>query len=152
MTAPRSRLTATQTGYLGSVGCNLIWGVAPLYFAYLVAFPMAEIVAHRALWAAVFLFVILLITGGLRGLSAAVAGWPVFLSLVAGAALVTVNWTAYLYAVDTGQIVQSALGYFLYPLIWTSSGARARTRADRGRSTMPHLRFRRLRARPAPLH
>ncbi len=109
--------TDKQTGYLGAVGCNLIWGVAPLYFAYLVAFPMAEIVAHRALWAAVFLFVILLITGGLRGLSAAVASWSVFASLAAGAALVTINWTAYLYAVDTGQIVQSALGYFLYPLM-----------------------------------
>ena len=74
MTAPRPRFTAAQTGYLGSVGCNLIWGVAPLYFAYLVAYPMAEIVAHRALWAAVFLFLLLVLGGGVRGLSAAVAG------------------------------------------------------------------------------
>ena len=106
-----------QTGYLGAVGCNLIWGVAPLYFALLVAFPMPEIVAHRALWAAVFLFTILLFTGGLRSLSASVSSWPVFLCLASGAALVTVNWTAYLYAVETGQITQSALGYFLYPLM-----------------------------------
>ena len=106
-----------QTGYLGAVGCNLIWGVAPLYFALLVAFPMPEIVAHRALWAAVFLGVILAFTGGLRSLSASVSSWPVFLCLASGAALVTVNWTAYLYAVETGQITQSALGYFLYPLM-----------------------------------
>ena len=39
------------------------------------------------------------------------------LSLAAGAIMVTANWTAYLYAVDTNQLVQSALGYFLYPLM-----------------------------------
>lgn len=112
-----ARFTDKQTGYLGAVGCNLIWGVAPIYFALLVAFPMVEIVAHRAFWAAVFLFVILVLSGGLRSLSAAVASWPVFLALAAGAVLVTINWTAYLYAVETGQIAQSALGYFLYPLM-----------------------------------
>ena len=52
-----------QRGYLGAVSSNLIWGIAPLYFSYLVLFPMAEIIAHRALWAAVFLLVILLATG-----------------------------------------------------------------------------------------
>ena len=31
--------------------------------------------------------------------------------------MVTANWTVYLYAVDTNQLVQSALGYFLYPLM-----------------------------------
>ena len=37
-----------QRGYLGAVSSNLIWGIAPLYFSYLVLFPMAEIIAHRA--------------------------------------------------------------------------------------------------------
>ena len=106
-----------QKGYFGALGCNLIWGVAPLYFAYLVAFPMLEIVAHRAFWAAVLLAVILLASGQAASLRAAVASRSVFIGLAAGAFLVTVNWTAYLYAVDTGQLVQSALGYFLYPLM-----------------------------------
>lgn len=110
-------LADRHIGYLGSVGCNLIWGFAPLYFALLVAFPMREIVAHRALWAAVFLFALLLMSGQAGLLRIAFATPRRMFSLAVGAALVTVNWTAYLYAVDTGQLVQSALGYFLYPLM-----------------------------------
>ena len=104
-------------GYLGALISNLIWGIAPLYFSYLVLFPMAEIIAHRALWAAVFLFVILLVTGQVGRLAMGFANRRRTLSLVAGAVLVTANWTSYVYAVETNQLVQSALGYFLYPLM-----------------------------------
>lgn len=110
-------LADRQRGYLGAVSSNLIWGIAPLYFSYLVLFPMAEIIAHRALWAAVFLFFILLATGKVKSLSIGFSHPRLTLSLVAGAVLVTVNWTSYLYAVETSQLVQSALGYFLYPLM-----------------------------------
>ena len=106
-----------QRGYLGAVSSNLIWGIAPLYFSYLVLFPMAEIIAHRALWAAVFLLVILLATGQGGALAEGFVYPRPMLSLAAGAIMVTANWTAYLYAVDTNQLVQSALGYFLYPLM-----------------------------------
>ena len=98
-----------QRGYLGAVSSNLIWGIAPLYFSYLVLFPMAEIIAHRALWAAVFLLVILLATGQGRALAQGFAYPRRTLSLAAGAIMVTANWTAYLYAVDTNQLVLSLI-------------------------------------------
>ena len=113
----RAGLSDRQRGYLGAVSSNLIWGIAPLYFSYLVLFPMAEIIAHRALWAAVFLFVILLATGNGGALAQGFVNPRRTLSLAAGAVMVTVNWTSYLYAVETNQLVQSALGYFLYPLM-----------------------------------
>ena len=106
-----------QRGYLGAVCSNLIWGIAPLYFSYLVLFPMTEIIAHRALWAAVFLLIILLATGQVGALAQGFVHPRRAFCLVAGAVLVTVNWTSYLYAVETNQLVQSALGYFLYPLM-----------------------------------
>ena len=106
-----------RRGYLSAVTSNLIWGIAPLYFSYLVLFPMTEIIAHRALWAAVFLFFMLLMTGRVGTLTQGFANPRRTLGLVAGAVLVTVNWTSYLYAVETNQLVQSALGYFLYPLM-----------------------------------
>ena len=110
-------LSDRQRGYLGAISSNLIWGIAPLYFSYLVLFPMVEIIAHRALWAAVFLFVILLVTGQGGALAQGFVNPRRTLSLAAGAVMVTVNWTSYLYAVETNQLVQSALGYFLYPLM-----------------------------------
>ena len=100
-----------RRGYLGAVSSNLIWGIAPLYFSYLVLFPMTEIIAHRALWAAVFLFVILLATGKVGALAQGFAHPRRALCLVAGAVIVTANWI-YLYAVESNQLVQSALAIF----------------------------------------
>ena len=42
--------------------------------------------------------------------------------LFAGACLVTINWTAFLYAVGTAQITESAFGYFIYPLMAIALG------------------------------
>ena len=39
-----------------------------------------------------------------------------------GACLVTTNWTAYLVAVGSGHIVESAFGYFIYPLMAIALG------------------------------
>ena len=64
-----------------------------------------------------FLLVILLATGQGGALAQGFVYPRRTLSLAAGAIMVTANWTAYLYAVDTNQLVQSALGYFLYPLM-----------------------------------
>ena len=73
---------------------------------------MAEIIAHRALWAAVFLFLILLVTGRAGKLKQAL---PIHAApLTCGqAVLVTVNWTSYLYAAETNQLVQSVWDIFV---------------------------------------
>ncbi len=74
------------------------------------------------LWSFVFL---LLITALLRSWSqvrAALADRRIRLLLLAAAALVSVNWGTYIWAVNNGYVVEASLGYFINPLVSVALG------------------------------
>jgi chloramphenicol-sensitive protein RarD len=95
-----------------------VWGLFPLYFALLAGVGPVEVVAHRIVWALVFCVVLLAVAGGrlgaatLRRLTVREVG-----ILVLAALVLSVNWGVFVYAVDSGQVVQSSLGYFTNPLV-----------------------------------
>ena len=41
-------------GYALGIAAYLIWGLFPLYFKAIQAVPALEIIAHRAIWSALF--------------------------------------------------------------------------------------------------
>lgn len=110
-----------RTGLLYAVGAYGLWGLVPLYFKALEC-PPKEIVAHRVLWSALLLGVVL----------TAFRRWPDFanvfrsrrtlLMLFASAYLVAANWYVYIYATTSGQITQASLGYFILPLVNVVAG------------------------------
>lgn len=111
----RRALAAGLTGYL-------IWGVSPLYFQ-LVSFASAlEIVAHRVVWSLPMLFVALLVAGKLRPAFRAIAAPRVLLTMLATAALISVNWLLFVHAVNSGQVLQASLGYYINPLMSVAVG------------------------------
>ncbi len=50
-----SNLSPRQLGYSAAIASPALWGFAPIFFHFLTAFALDEILAHRALWAAVFM-------------------------------------------------------------------------------------------------
>lgn len=93
-----------------------MWGIFPLYFKAIKTVPAFEILAHRVVWS--FLFVVLLllarkeITATLRSINRR----TLFVYAVAGV-LLGINWGTYVWAVNSGYIVESSLGYFINPLV-----------------------------------
>ena len=53
--------------------------------------------------------------------------------VLAGAVLIAINWGIYIWAVNNGQVVEAALGYFINPLVSVLFGVLifARATADR---------------------
>ena len=93
----------------------LIWGLFPLYWSGLGTVPPLQLLAHRALWCAVAVWLFLLARRDLawvREVPPRTLGW-----LAVGALLITVNWLAYVVAVTTGHVVDTSLGYFITPLV-----------------------------------
>jgi chloramphenicol-sensitive protein RarD len=74
-----------------------------------------EILAHRIVWSLVVIAGLLALRGGLARVRA-VRGRPLAL-LVAAAAVITVNWGTYIFGVNSGQVVETSLGYFINPLV-----------------------------------
>lgn len=94
-----------------------MWGCFPLYFALFEGVPAWEVVAHRVVWSCVLLAVIVTSLKRWQPVRAALAQ-PKKLGFVLGCAvLIAVNWGVYIYAVETRQVLQASLGYFLTPLV-----------------------------------
>jgi chloramphenicol-sensitive protein RarD len=107
----------SRAGLFHAVVANVLWGMAALYWPLLKPATPAEILAHRIVWS--LLFVVFLLWGT-RRLAAmrALMRRPRALAALAGAALFQgANWGTYIYAVNSGQILQASLGFFIAPLL-----------------------------------
>lgn len=105
----------SRRGVLYGVIAYSIWGLFPLYWPLLKPAGAVEILAHRMVWSLAVVVVIL----------AVLRHWSWFRSLtrrqltLLTIAAITIgsNWGTYIYAVNSGHIIESALGYFINPLV-----------------------------------
>ncbi|MGE3285900.1 MAG: EamA family transporter RarD [Pseudonocardia sp.] len=98
-----------------AIGAYTLWGLFPAFWSLLAPAAPVEVLAHRIAWTAVLMVAVLSVLrgwGDLRALS--LRGWAMTTS---AAALIAVNWGLFIYAVFTGHVVESALGYFMSPLV-----------------------------------
>lgn len=107
----------TRRGFFAALGAFFIWGLLPIYIHALAPTPTLQIMAHRMIWACLFVFVYLAIKGDLGKVRAALTDARVCLKLTASAVLITLNWYVYVWAVSNGHVVESSLGYFINPLV-----------------------------------
>ena len=108
----------TRTGTAYGVAAYAMWGVFPLYFPLLEPAGSLEVLAHRVLWS-------LLVVGGLLLAGVATARGlrrDQVLRLSAAAVLLAVNWGTYIYGVNSEQVVETSLGYFINPLVSVALG------------------------------
>ncbi|WPF65410.1 MULTISPECIES: EamA family transporter RarD [unclassified Corynebacterium] len=93
----------------------LLWGLFPAFFPLLEPAGAVEILAHRIIWAAALMALVLGVTRGwgeLRG-----AGRTTWLRMGAAGLLIAANWLIYIVAVNSGHVADAALGYFINPLV-----------------------------------
>ena len=99
----------------------LLWGFVPIYISILGDADPLEIVVHRALWSGVILLGLVILapslTGGLAAVRAALSTFGLRIGFALTCGLVTFNWVIFVYAVQTRQLFEAALGYFIYPLV-----------------------------------
>src|SRR5690554_2416702 len=110
-------LPESNKGVLYGLSAYTMWGCFPLYFALFEGVPAWEVVVHRVLWSCVFLAIIVTFLKRWQPVRAALAH-PSKLGVVLGCAvLIALNWGVYIYAVESRQVLQASLGYFLTPLV-----------------------------------
>ncbi|MCA4724206.1 EamA family transporter RarD [Mycolicibacterium fortuitum] len=100
---------------LYGAGAYIWWGLCPGFFLLLLPAGAPEVLAHRIVWSALLLLLVLAVArrlGDLRRLPR-----RTWLQLLGAAVLISVNWGTYIFAVTTGHVVDAALGYFINPLV-----------------------------------
>ena len=112
------------TPLLAGVACYLIWGFVPLVFQAMARLGMGswEILAHRSIWGAPTALLFVLMAGqGAQALG--VFRNPRLLAgLAVSALLIGANWSLYVWAVNSGRVLETSLGYYLTPLLNMAAG------------------------------
>jgi chloramphenicol-sensitive protein RarD len=106
-----------RIGVGAGLGAYVLWGVFPLYFPLLEPAGGLEIVAHRVAWSLLFVALLLTVRRGWPQVRATIADRRALLVLAAAAVLIAVNWLVYVFAVNSGHVVEASLGYFINPLV-----------------------------------
>lgn len=102
-------------GALAAAIAFFLWGLFPLYWKLVGAVPALQVLAHRGLWCAAAVLLVLVIRRDLAWITTLSPRLWALLGL--GGALITVNWGVYVWAVARGHVIDTSLGYFITPLV-----------------------------------
>ena len=106
-----------KRGVLLAVGAYTIWGIAPIYWKLIENIPSFEIVGHRIVWSFIVVIGVIWLLGNFHNFKNSFNSWHTIFPLLISATLLLVNWSVYIWAVNSGYIVDSSLGYFINPLV-----------------------------------
>jgi chloramphenicol-sensitive protein RarD len=110
-------------GFVFALTAYLLWGFLPLYMKAMAHIPPAEVVAHRVIWSVPIAGAVLWWLGRTADLTAALRS-PRMIGMGAlTAALISVNWGIYVWAIGSGHALDAALGYYINPLFSVFLGA-----------------------------
>jgi chloramphenicol-sensitive protein RarD len=99
-----------------------IWGVVPLFWKLLEGVPAVEVLAHRAVWGLAVFALLARATGRGAAIRAAVRDRRVLGAMAVTGALIAINWGTFVFAIDTGHLLDASLGYFINPLMSVALG------------------------------
>lgn len=106
-----------KKGLAAGLFCFVFWGFAPIYFKLLQHVSATAIIAHRIIWAAVFLLLFLALRERHQLLTSLKIPIKQLLILLISGSLIIGNWLIFVWAVNDGQILATSLGYFINPLV-----------------------------------
>jgi chloramphenicol-sensitive protein RarD len=109
-------------GLLFGVSAYTLWGLFPIYWPLLKPANPLEIVSHRAVWTLVFCFIILALTKTLKSTLSLLKRPRIVVGLFLSSILISINWIIYIYAANTGHVVEASLGYYINPIVVIATG------------------------------
>ena len=114
-------MEAQKKGIIYAASAYMMWGILPLYWKLIDDVPAEEILAHRIVWAFVFMLFILFISkrfGQFKYEFVQLFKRPkLFMSLTIASILISGNWFVYIWAVNHNHVIEASLGYYINPLV-----------------------------------
>ncbi|ESY97659.1 EamA family transporter RarD [Mesorhizobium sp. LNHC209A00] len=112
-----------RRGFLLALGAYLLWGLLPFYMKAVAHLPLAEVIAHRIVWSVPIAAAVLVWTGRTADFKVAIRSPRTIAMAALTAALISVNWGIYVWAIAVDRTVETALGYYINPLVNVVVGA-----------------------------
>ena len=113
----RKPIDPTVSGVFYALGAFLMWGVLPLLFRALQPATPLEILSHRVVWSLLLMIAIVLVMRNPHAVPRAVSSRRQLGIYLVTTGLITTNWLIFIWAVNSGHIVQTSLGYYINPVV-----------------------------------
>jgi chloramphenicol-sensitive protein RarD len=115
-------MTQARSGFIFAILAYTMWGLAPIYFKAIKHIPSLEILAHRVIWSALLLFVIILLRKNWPKVRAIFSNKRVLGVLMVSAVLLGFNWWLFIWSINNDHILDASLGYYINPLLNVALG------------------------------
>jgi chloramphenicol-sensitive protein RarD len=110
-----------RIGILNTGFSYFLWGILPIYWKFLQSVGSDEILANRIFWSFWFMVLLLVVTGKWRNFNATFQQLKQtprrLIVLMVASVLISINWFIYTWAVNSNQMIEASLGYYINPLI-----------------------------------
>lgn len=116
--APRQDTAAdSRLGAIYATLAFVLWGFNPAFFKFVAHIPADEILAYRIVWAVAFIAILVSVGRRWRTVSGVLREPRRWRMLLITATLLSGNWLVYIWAVNSNQVLEASLGYFINPLL-----------------------------------
>jgi chloramphenicol-sensitive protein RarD len=106
-----------KKGVWYAAGAYVAWGLFPVYWKQVDRLPAIEVIGHRILWSFLTLAALIAFTDHRKAFKVTELSRRVVLIYTASAVLISINWFTFVWAVNSGFVVETSLGYFINPLV-----------------------------------
>jgi len=104
-------------GFIYGLLAFITWGFLPLYWKMLSQVPADETLAHRILWSFVLVTGIIIVLKKLGPLKQYLLDKKKLMIIAICSLLISINWFIFIWAVNTNQVIEASMGYYILPLV-----------------------------------
>ncbi len=113
---------AFKAGLIAAISAYLMWGFAPLYYKLTADMPAIIVICYRVFGSVLFLGAFLVLTNLRKEVFSIFGDFSRLRYLLVSASVISINWTIFIWAVETGRVLDASLGYFINPLVSVGLG------------------------------
>ncbi len=104
-------------GVLFGLAAFTAWGFLPAYWKQMQTINAFEILCHRIVWSCIFLLGIITLQRRWQEVFTVIQSPAALRGLVLSGLIIGFNWFIYIWAVNSGKVVETSLGYYMNPMI-----------------------------------
>ncbi|MCQ2551625.1 MAG: EamA family transporter RarD [Clostridia bacterium] len=106
-----------KQGFISGLGCNIWWGIMPIYWQMLIPIASSTIIFYRIVTVALVCLAAALITYDKETILAPLKDKKLVMKMVIAGIFITANWSIYIWAVNANYVIQTCIGYYMEPIV-----------------------------------
>ena len=99
------------------VACQVIWGVLPIYWQALMPIDSWIIILYRIFTMAVYSLIAARMKYSFAEIFGPLKDRKVRMKYFTAGLILTANWSIYIWAINSGRVIQTSIGYYIEPLV-----------------------------------